>query len=53
VYIIFEGDGVANAEQQSSQVVLDLVLPMLCFRGLGGEIFSMECMEEYVKKLLS
>ena len=53
VYILFEGDGIANAGQQSSQVVLDLVLPMLCFRGLGGEIFSMECMEEYHTKLLS
>ena len=53
VYILFGGDGVANAEQQSSRVVLDLVSPMLCFRGLGGEIFSMECMEEYHTKLLS
>ena len=53
VYILFGGDGVANAEQQSSRVVLDLVSPMLCFRGLGGEIFSMECMEDYHTKLLS
>lgn len=36
VYMLFGGDGVANAEQQ---VVLDLVSPMLFFRGLGGEIF--------------
>ncbi|KAF8341922.1 hypothetical protein F5887DRAFT_363745 [Amanita rubescens] len=52
VYMLFQ-DGVANAEQQSLQVVLDLVSPMLCFRGLGGEIFSMECLEEYHTKLLS
>jgi hypothetical protein len=51
VYILFGGDGIANA--QSLQVVLDLVSPLLCFRGLGGEIFSMECLEEYHTKLLS
>ena len=39
VYILFRGDGVANTEQQDSRVVLDLVSPMLYFRGLGGEIF--------------
>ena len=52
VYMLFQavGDGVANTEQP---VVLDLVSPMLCFRGLGGEIFSMECLEEYHTKLLS
>jgi hypothetical protein len=53
VYMLFGGDGVANAEQQGLQVVLDLVSPMLFFRGLGGEIFSMERMEEYHTKLLS
>ena len=51
VYMLFKGD--ANAEQQGLQVVLDLVSPMLFFRGLGGEIFSMERMEEYHTKLLS
>ena len=55
VYMLFQvgGDDVANAEQQSLQVALDLVSPMLCFRGLGGETFSMECLEEYHTKLLS
>ena len=53
VYMLFEGDSVANAEQQSLKVVLDLVSPMLFFRGLGGEIFSMERREEYHTKLLS
>ena len=53
VYMLFDGDGDANEEQQSSQVVLDLVSPMLFFRGLGGELFSMERVEEYHTKLLS
>jgi hypothetical protein len=52
VYMLFGVDGDANAEQQTLQVVLDLVSPMLFFRGLGGEIFSMERMEEYHTKLL-
>ena len=49
VYMLFGGDDVG----QGLQVVLDLVSPMLFFRGLGGEIFSMERMEEYHTKLLS
>jgi hypothetical protein len=55
VYMLFGGDGLpaANAERHGLQVVLDLVSPMLFFRGLGGEIFSMERMEEYHTKLLS
>ena len=50
VYMLFGGDG---AVEPGSQVVLDLVSPMLFFRGLGGEIFSMERMEEYHTELLS
>jgi hypothetical protein len=53
VYILFRGDGAANTEQQDLRVVLDLVSPMLYFRGLGGEIFSVECLNEYHTKLLS
>ena len=53
VYMLFGDDGVADPEQQGLQVVLDLVSAMLFFRGLGGEIFSMERMEEYHTKLLS
>ena len=54
VYMLFQGDGVGIAEQQQQrlQVVLDLVSPMLFFRGLGGEIFSMERVKEYHAELL-
>ena len=53
VYMLFRDDGVADEQPKNLQVVLDLVSPMLFFRGLGGEIFSMERMEEYHSKLLS
>ena len=53
VYMLFGDEGVANTQENGLQVVLDLVSPMLFFRGLGGEIFSMERMEEYHTKLLS
>jgi hypothetical protein len=50
VYLLFSDEG--STEEQDSSVVLDLVSPMLGFRGLGGEIFSMERQQEYLAKLL-
>jgi len=53
VYMLFnEMDFVGTNQLHHSGMVLDLVSPMLNFRGLGGEIFSMESSAVYHTELL-
>jgi hypothetical protein len=53
VYIVFGNEEVGNIDlDKDGRVALDLVAPMLGMRGLGGEIFAMERLEDYHSKLL-
>lgn len=52
-YLLFGGDDVARSDPESDgRVALDLVAPIIGMRGLGGEVFAMERMQDYQEKLL-
>jgi len=53
VYLIFGDEDVAKEDlDEDGRVMLDLVAPMLGMRGLGGEIFAMERLEDYHSEVL-
>lgn len=54
VYLAFGGPSVARSEfELDGRVALDLASPLLSgMRGLGGEVFSLEKMQDYHSKVL-